>query len=229
MARERQRTDADDADEYAGSRRAMVRVDVERRGVRDPRVLGAMATVRRERFVPPRFAGSAYADRPLPIAAGQTISQPYVVAVMAERARIRATDRVLEVGTGSGYGAAVLAHLADEVWTIERHHELAEAARARLEGEGIDNVHVVEGDGTRGWPAAAPYDAIVTTAAARSVPDALITQLTEGGRLVIPVEDGRSGEMLRCYTRRGDDVDVEDVFPVRFVPLVHDSTSPADR
>jgi protein-L-isoaspartate(D-aspartate) O-methyltransferase len=206
----------------------MVRSDIKRRGVRDPRVLEAMATVRRDRFVAPRLAGSAYDDRPLPIAAGQTISQPYVVAVMAERARVGPTDRVLEVGTGSGYGAAVLARLAAEVWTIERHHELVEAARRRLGEEGVDNVHVVEGDGTRGWPAAAPYDAIVTTASARSVPDALIAQLAEGGRLVIPVADGWSGEMLRCYTRRGDEVDVEDVFPVRFVPLIGDPAAPPE-
>jgi protein-L-isoaspartate(D-aspartate) O-methyltransferase len=204
----------------------MVRSDIAGRDVSDPRVLDAMATVRRDRFVPERVARSAYDDRPLSIGAGQTISQPYVVAVMAERARPGPDDRVLEVGTGSGYGAAVLGHLAAEVWTIERHHELAEAAQERLTAEGMDNVHVVEGDGTRGWPSAAPYDAIVVTAGAPTVPVELLAQLADGGRLVIPVADRRGDEMLRCLTRRGDEVHEEDVFPVRFVPLVPDPAGP---
>jgi protein-L-isoaspartate(D-aspartate) O-methyltransferase len=205
----------------------MVRDDIERRGVSDPRVLAAMSTVHRHRFVAPAMARAAYEDRPLPIDAGQTISQPYVVAVMAERARPAPTDRVLEVGTGSGYGAAVLGHLARAVWTVERHRALAEIARRRLAAEGLDNVHVIEGDGTRGWPAEAPFDAIVVTAAAPAVPSALLDQLADGGRLVVPVADRRGGEMLRCITRHGGDLDETDVFPVRFVPLVSDPDPPA--
>lgn len=208
------------ADRFAAVRHRMVRADIAARGVTDARVLDAMRTVRRDRFVPPWLARSAYEDRPLPIASGQTISQPYVVAVMAERARVAPGDRVLEIGTGSGYGAAVLAHLAGEVWTIERHRELAESARRHLADEGVANVHVVVGDGTRGWPEAAPFDAIVVTAAARDVPLDLVEQLADGGRLVIPVEGRWRAEMLRCITRHGDELHSEEVFPVRFVPLV---------
>jgi protein-L-isoaspartate(D-aspartate) O-methyltransferase len=168
-------------------REAMVRAQIERRGVHDPRVLEALRRVPRERFVPADQAEHAYEDRALPIGMGQTISQPYIVAVMTAALRAGDDDRVLEIGTGSGYQAAVLAHLAAHVWSIERHAELAHAARSRLADLGITNVTVIVGDGTAGHPAAAPYDRILVTAGAPRVPGALEAQLAPGGRLVIPV------------------------------------------
>lgn len=199
----------------------MVDRDIEARGVRDPRVLDAMRTVPREVFVPERFEDSAYDDRPLPIGRGQTISQPYVVALMAEAAEVQPDDRVLEVGTGSGYGAAVLAHLASHVWTVERHGPLAASARAALQAAGCKNVHVLHADGTRGWPEASPYDAIVVTAAGREVPEVLLEQLADGGRLVMPVGDRFAQQLLRVR-RRGDRLEYEDLGAVRFVPLLPD-------
>ena len=151
--------------------------DVAARGITDERGLSAMRSVHRERFVPAELAESAYHDSALPIGSGQTISQPYIVALMAEAAEISPSDKVLEVGTGSGYGAAVLAELAAEVWTIERHTNLAESARRQLRAEGIDNVHVLVGDGTLGWPEESPYDAIVVTASGPGIPAALREQL----------------------------------------------------
>lgn len=192
------------------------------RGVADPRVLAAMAAVRREHFVDPSLAAAAYDDRPLGIGRGQTISQPYMVAVMAEQARIGPGDRVLEVGTGSGYGAAVLASLGAEVWTIERHPDLAERAARNLAADGFGTVRVVVGDGTRGLADQAPFDAIVVTACPPAVPPALTDQLADGGRLVIPVGPEQGVQTLVRVTRRGDRLDTEDLGPVRFVPLVSD-------
>ncbi len=206
-------------------REKMVRRTVEGRGVRDPRVLEAMRTVPRERFVQADQDRAAYDDRPLPIGSGQTISQPYIVALMAEAAAPRETDTVLEIGTGSGYGAAVLAQLAGRVVTLERHADLAEAAGAVLRDLSIDNVEVVVGDGTRGWPPEAPYDAIVVTAAARVIPPALPAQLVDGGRLVIPVGARTGSQKLLCLLRRGEELQELDLGPVAFVPLVAD---PAD-
>jgi protein-L-isoaspartate(D-aspartate) O-methyltransferase len=168
-------------------RESMVRVQIERRGVHDARVLDALRRVPRELFVPAEQAAHAYEDRALPIGLGQTISQPYIVAVMTAALRVCQGDRVLEIGTGSGYQAAVLAQLAAHVWSIERHPELAEAARSRLAALGITNVTVVVGDGTAGHPEEAPYDRILVTAGAPRVPGALEVQLASGGRLVIPV------------------------------------------
>lgn len=190
------------------------------RGVRDPSVLAAMRTVPRERFVHDELAESAYADTPLPIDERQTISQPFIVAWMAEAAVIGPESRVLEVGTGSGYGAAVLSQLAGEVRTIERFERLADDARARLLHLGYDNVTVFHGDGSLGLPEVAPFDAIVVTAGSPIVPPALVDQLTDGGRLVIPVgPEPRLQELVRVR-RSGEDNVEESLGPVRFVPLV---------
>ena len=205
-------------------RDAMVAAQIERRGVRDARVLEAMRRVPRELFVDETDVGRAHEDSALAIGCGQTISQPYIVAVMAEAACIEPGARVLDVGTGSGYGAAVLARLADRVVSVERHAPLAEAAREKLARAGIDNVEVHVGDGTRGWPTAAPFDAIVVAAAAERVPEALKEQLKPSGRLVMPVGKGVGhwgSQRLMVFTRKdGDLVDAEDLGPVAFVPLV---------
>lgn len=205
---------------YYRRRQRMVLADIARRGIDDDRVLKALGTVRRERFVPEDLAELAYNDAPLPIADGQTISQPFIVALMAEQARIQPDDRVLEVGTGSGYGAAVLACLAAEVWTIERYHDLAVRAKAVLAAEGFTNVKVVEGDGTLGWPEAAPFDAIIVTAGGPAPPEALCEQLVDGGRLVIPIGKKRRSQRLLRVTRKGDRFVEERLGAVRFVPLV---------
>ena len=197
----------------------MVERQLARRGIADERVLTAMGRVRREAFVPADLAEFAYDDNPLPIAEGQTISQPYIVALMAEAARIGPDDRVLEVGTGSGYAAAVFAELAREVVTIERHAALADGARAALRELGYSNIHVVTGDGSRGVPDRAPYDAILVAAGAPAPPDSLKRQLAEEGRLVIPVSVD-SHQELRVVTRRGDIFETEDLGAVRFVPLM---------
>jgi protein-L-isoaspartate(D-aspartate) O-methyltransferase len=197
----------------------MVEDQIVGRGVSDRRVAAAMRTVPREWFVPPEHAEEAYEDHPLPIGHGQTISQPYVVALMAEAAEVGPEDRVLEVGAGSGYGAAVLSQLAAHVWTIERHGPLARTAQDALEAAKIQNVHVLHADGTRGWPEAAPYDAIVVTAAGDEVPSALLDQLGEGGRLVMPVGGSGAQELLRI-TRSDGDFQRENLGAVRFVPLL---------
>ncbi|HYG64954.1 MAG TPA: protein-L-isoaspartate(D-aspartate) O-methyltransferase, partial [Thermoanaerobaculia bacterium] len=207
--------------DFAIRRREMVDQQIARRGVRDPRVLEALATVPREAFVPEHLAEFAYDDTPLPIGEEQTISQPFIVALMAEALELQAGDRVLEIGAGSGYAAAVLSRLAGEVYAIERHASLAKQASRRLEELGYGNVRVHHGDGTLGWPEAAPYDAIVVAAGGPDVPPALVDQLAPGGRLVIPVgSDPRLQKLIRL--RRGaDGVDRrEDLGDVRFVPLV---------
>jgi protein-L-isoaspartate(D-aspartate) O-methyltransferase len=204
----------------AAARARSVDRDVADRGVRDPRVLAAMRAVRRECFIPVDLADFAYDDNPLPIGEGQTISQPYIVAHMAEAAEITSSDKVLEVGTGSGYGAAVLAELAAQVWTIERHERLADQARDNLRSQEVGNVHVVVGDGTLGWPDEAPFDAIIVTASGPEVPVALREQLVDGGRLVMPAgPKDRVQSMLRLR-RIGDDYRREDLGSVRFVPLI---------
>ncbi len=209
------------SEERQAERRArMVDRDIARRGVRDEGVLHAMRTVPREKFVPSRHVGQAYADNPLPIGGGQTISQPYVVAMMAAAAEPAPGERVLEIGTGSGYGAAVLSLVTGEVWTIERDRELAAAARQRLRSLGYDNVHVEHGDGTLGWPDAAPYQAIVVTAGGPVVPDALREQVADGGRLVIRVGADRHSQTLVRERRCGDEYRVDELGLVRFVPLV---------
>ncbi len=199
----------------------MVARDIAGRGIRDERVLDAMRTVPREDFVPERKRDAAYEDHPLPIGGGQTISQPYIVALMADAARIAADDKVLEIGTGSGYGAAILSHLAERVHTVERIPELAERAAVALAG--YSNVEVHVGDGTDGWAQDAPYDAIVVTAAGTSVPAALTEQLADGGRLIIPVGRQYSAQRLECIERRGEEFHTTDLGGVAFVPLVADT------
>ena len=205
------------------NRERMVNVQIARRGVRDPRVLEAMQEVPREQFVDPGFEEFAYEDSPLPIGAGQTISQPYIVALMIEAAEIKPDDRVLEVGTGSGYAAAVLSRIAKRVYTIERHESLAETAKARLAQLGYDNVEVRVGDGTRGWPEAAPFDAILVAASGPEVPQALEEQLAIGGRLVMPVSEEVWKQSLRKITRTSATAyQEEDLGAVQFVPLIGD-------
>jgi protein-L-isoaspartate(D-aspartate) O-methyltransferase len=203
------------------ARRRMVAHQIMERGVRSEAVARAMREVPREEFMGENMREFAYSDSPLPIGEGQTISQPYIVAYMTEALELEGGERVLEVGTGSGYAAAVLARIADEVYTIERHPGLARGARATLERLGYRNVRVLEGDGTRGWPDAAPYDAIVVAAGGAEVPPALRSQLAVGGRLVIPVGPTPREQRLVRVTRAGEDeFEAEDLLPVRFVPLI---------
>jgi protein-L-isoaspartate(D-aspartate) O-methyltransferase len=201
------------------ARHNMVVEQLERRGIRDPRVLEAMEWVPREEFVPPELIDLAYDDRALPIGLEQTISQPYTVAFMCQEARLSADDKVLEIGTGSGYGAAVLSLLAREVHTVERLEELYQIARDRLARLGFHNVIVHLDDGTRGLPEEAPFDAIVVTAGAESLPPAYKEQLADGGRLVIPIGPPAYQQMVRL-TRRGDEFDRDHLGSFGFVPLV---------
>ncbi|MCQ3811019.1 MAG: protein-L-isoaspartate(D-aspartate) O-methyltransferase [Acidimicrobiia bacterium] len=210
-------------DRHRDRRLAMVSRQIEGRGVCDPRVLEAMRSVPRHRFVSRTLAADAYKDHPLPISAGQTISQPYIVALMAEAAAISPDQHVLEVGTGSGYGAAVLAELAATVITVERHRKLADSAARVLDDLGYDNATVVCGDGSQGHPPGAPYDAVVVTAAATSVPPPLVDQLADGGRLVIPVGPPSFSQDLTLISRVGDETPSKKFCPVRFVPLVEES------
>ena len=211
----------------AARRAQMVAHDIAARGVSDPRVLDAMGAVPRERFVPPELVDLAYADRPLPIGDGQTISQPYVVAWMAEALELAPTDRVLEIGAGSGYGAAVLAQLTPHVWSIERVPALAARARANLVAAGVTTVQVVEGDGTLGLPGQGPFDAIVLTAAGPAVPPALSAQLAEGGRLVAPVGAEHGPQELVRVRRTGARFELEVLGAVQFVPLIGAQGFPA--
>ncbi|MEZ5175000.1 MAG: protein-L-isoaspartate(D-aspartate) O-methyltransferase [Acidimicrobiia bacterium] len=214
---------SDEGSVFTRARARMVARDIASRGVSDPDVLRAMRTVPRERFIPSELAEFAYENHPLPIAEEQTISQPYIVALMAEAAEVGPRDRVLEVGAGSGYGAAVLSRIAAEVWTIERHRALADNARRMLEELGYHNAHVVWGDGTLGYPDAAPFDAIVVTAGAVQIPEALLEQLIDGGRRVIPVGPTSRQQRLLRIRRDGDTFNREDFGPVRFVSLVGDA------
>ena len=207
--------------DFAELREAMVERQIAARGISGAALLAALRHVPREAFVSPAFSHQAYGDHPLPIEAGQTISQPYIVALMIEAAAIGPGDRVLEVGAGSGYAAAVMSRIAGEVVAVERKTELAELARERLQRLGHANVSVVEGDGSRGWLERAPYDAILVAAAARQVPPPLIDQLAPGGRLVMPV--GRRGwiQQLIKLTRHCDGrIEHESLGGVRFVPLI---------
>jgi protein-L-isoaspartate(D-aspartate) O-methyltransferase len=207
--------------DFTALRRRMVNTQLVARGVRDPDVLEAMSTVPREAFVPADQVQFAYADSPLPIGQGQTISQPYIVAWMTEALDLALDERVLEIGTGSGYAAAVLSRIATEVYTVERHLKLARAAEARFQRLGYDNIHVHVGDGTLGWVEHAPYDAIVVTAGGPEVPDPLLEQLAEGGRLVIPVgQTLNQQELVRVHRSHEDGYVHESLGAVRFVPLV---------
>jgi len=200
------------------ARARMVADQIRARGVSDPRVLGAMTRVPRERFVPEDLRHEAFDDRPLPIGHGQTISQPYIVAFMTEALKLEPSHRVLEIGTGCGYQTAVLAELAGEIYSIELVETLAERARATLEGLGYTNVHVRAGDGHAGWPEQAPFDRIIGAAAPADVPPALVEQLAEGGILVMPV--GVSFQELRVLRKHDTGIELLATLPVRFVPML---------
>ncbi len=201
-------------------RQRMVADQLRRRDISDPRVLAAFAAVPRDRFVPADLLPRAYDDGPLPIGAGQTISQPYIVAITAQALQLTGRERVLEIGTGSGYAAAILGVLAREVVTIERIPALASSARIVLAELGISNVHVYEGDGTLGWPAGAPYEAIAVAAGAPAPPPALLAQLTIGGRLVVPTGTSASQRLVRITRTSETEYQEEDLGDVRFVPLL---------
>lgn len=206
------------ADSEAGQRARMVDTQIAARGVRDPRVLAAMKKVPRHLFVDPAARGQAYEDHPVPIGNNQTISQPYIVALMTELLELPARGRVLEIGTGSGYQSAVLGEMAAEVYSIEILPELAKAAGDKLKELGYTNVEVRAGDGYRGWPEHAPFDGIVVTAAPERIPQPLLDQLAIGGRMVIPV--GGFFQELKVFTKDKDGrVTEKDIIPVRFVPM----------
>ena len=200
-------------------RREMVERQLRKRGIRDERVLAAMVSVPRHEFIPAELASEAYGDRPLPIGQGQTISQPFMVAAMAVALELSGGERVLEIGAGSGYQAAVLSLLAREVHTVEIHEELAVASRERLRRLGYANVEVHVGDGTLGWPDEAPFEAIIVTAAAPDVPPPLATQLAEGGRLIIPVGTSDEQRLLRVE-KHDDELSTRSLYHCRFVPLI---------
>lgn len=211
-----QQKEAGAKDEYQKERRRLVE-GIRAQGVRNKGVLDAMLQVPRHRFVPSSHVHLAYRDHPLPIGQGQTISQPFIVAYMSEAAEVSRNEKVLEIGTGSGYQAAVLAHLAKDVYSIEIIPELAERARQTLQELGYQNIHLKTGNGYEGWPEHAPFDAIVVTAAPDKIPQALIDQLAVGGKMVIPV--GTTYQEMVVVTKKKSGVVEERTFPVRFVPM----------
>ncbi len=195
-------------------------MQLRRRGIHDTRVLRAMELVPREAFVEPSFVEQAYLDTALPIECGQTISQPYVVAYMTEKLGVEPRDKVLEIGTGSGYQAAVLSHLCRRVYTIERFRELQKLAEQRFQKLGLDNITTVIGDGQLGWPPQAPFDRIIVTAAAATPPEALLEQLKMGGRMIIPLGETRDSQFVTQIDKTPDGLEETQLLPVRFVPLV---------
>jgi protein-L-isoaspartate(D-aspartate) O-methyltransferase len=207
------------SDRHAEARDEMVARQLKARGIANPRVLAAMGRVPRHEFVPLSLRGAAYGDHPLPIGHGQTISQPYIVAFMTEALNPSPSDRVLEVGTGSGYQAAVLAELVAKVYTIEIVPALGERARSDLVRLKYDNVLVRIGDGYEGWPEHAPFDAIIVTCSPEHVPAPLVAQLRDGGRMIIPVGEVRTGQELYLLEKRGAKVVQRAILPVRFVPM----------
>ncbi|MFH0932861.1 MAG: protein-L-isoaspartate(D-aspartate) O-methyltransferase [Nitrospirota bacterium] len=208
------------SDPYQQKRQAMVDNDIKGRGIKDKKVLEVMAKIPRHLFVDKNLRDKAYADYPLPIGEGQTISQPYVVALMTESLLLKPTDKVLEIGTGSGYQAAVLAEIVKEVYTIEIRKSLADVAAQRLKDLGCKNVKVKYADGYFGWEDYAPFDAIIITAAANHIPPPLIKQLKEGGRLIIPLGSTVYYQVLTLATKKKGELDVVQMGPVAFVPLV---------
>jgi protein-L-isoaspartate(D-aspartate) O-methyltransferase len=207
------------AGDEARQRDRLVSTTIEERGVKDPRVLKAMRTVPRHLLIPERYRRDAHGDHPVPIGHGQTISQPYLVAFMSEIIGVKEGDRVLEIGTGSGYQAAVLAEMGAKVFTIEIIPELARRAAADLREIGYADVETREGDGYFGWPEKAPFDAIIVTAAADRIPPPLIEQLADGGRMIIPVGPPLGEQFLLLVTKQGERVRTKQILPVRFVPL----------
>ena len=207
--------------DFVAEREAMVERQLMHRGICEAQILDAFRAVPREAFVSPELGHMAYEDHPLPIEARQTISQPYIVALMIQAAEISASDRVLEIGSGSGYAAAVISRIASRVIGVERQHELVEIARERMSRLGYDNVEIVEGDGTKGWPGAAPYDAILAAASGSHVPKSLIDQLKPGGRIVMPLGDpGWVQTLVKLKKRADGTLQQFDLGGVRFVPLI---------
>jgi protein-L-isoaspartate(D-aspartate) O-methyltransferase len=207
--------------DFAAEREAMVERQIASRGIREPAILEAFRAVPREAFLSPDCRDLAYGDHPLPIEAGQTISQPYIVALMVHAAEIKCGDKVLEVGAGSGYAAAVMSRIAGEVIAIERQGELVKVAQERMQRLGYDNVRIVEGDGTRGWEADSPYDAILAAASGSHVPPAWVEQLADGGRIVMPVGEPSFVQKLVKVTKGPvGNLITEDLGAVRFVPLI---------
>jgi protein-L-isoaspartate(D-aspartate) O-methyltransferase len=206
-------------DSLLAQRLRMVEEQLRARGIRDERLLAAMAKVPREAFISAEDIANAYGDYPLPIGAGQTISQPYIVAVMVEALELQPNDRVLEVGSGTGYQAAILGELCAEVWSIERHAELADKALEILQRLGYSNIHVVTGDGSLGLPEQAPFDKILVAAAAPRVPETLVAQLVDGGQLVVPV-GSRQEQQVQVVRKIGNETTVSLRDPCRFVPLL---------
>jgi protein-L-isoaspartate(D-aspartate) O-methyltransferase len=211
--------------DFAGERQRMVEQQLKTRGIKDERVLAAMAKVPREEFVPQDSRAASYDDGPLPIGYDQTISQPYIVAFMTEQLRPKPSDRVLEVGTGSGYQAAILAELVADVYTIEIVEPLAKNAEATLPRLGYKNIHMKVGDGYKGWPEQAPFDAIIVTCAPDKVPQPLIDQLKDGGRMVIPVGE-RFAQQLYLLEKKNGQLKESVSLPVRFVPMMRDAQKP---
>ena len=206
---------------YAAEREAMVERQIESRGITDPKILEAFRAVPREAFISEDYADLAYGAHPLPIEAGQTISQPYIVALMIKAAEIKPGDKVLEVGAGSGYAAAVISRIAGKVVAIERQRELVKIAQQRIARLGYDNVKIVEGDGTRGCPEEAPFDAILAAASGSHLPPQWVEQLAEGGRIVMPVGDpGWIQKLVKVTKGPGGNLITEDLGGVRFVPLI---------
>jgi len=214
---DRRSSKPDSGRDFKTMREKMVETQIKGRGVRDERVLSAMLNVERHRFVPKEYESQAYADRPLPIEEGQTISQPYIVALMTELLELKGEEKVLEVGTGSGYQAAILAELAKEVYTIEIVETLASTAKILLFEQGYRNIQVKAGDGYLGWPEVAPFDAIIVTCAPDHIPKPLMEQLKEGGRLVVPV--GAHSQELKKIVKKSGKIETTDVLPVIFVPM----------
>ncbi len=208
------------ADPYVSERHAMVENDIKVRGIKDKKVLEVMGKIQRHLFVDEKMRDRAYADYPLPIGEGQTISQPYVVALMTEALKLKPADRVLEIGTGSGYQAAVLAEIVKEVYTIEIRKSLADTASGRFKDLGYKNIKVKYADGYFGWEEYAPFDAIIITAAANHIPPPLIKQLKEGGRLILPLGSTVYYQTLTLVTKKKGDLDVEQMGPVAFVPMI---------
>jgi protein-L-isoaspartate(D-aspartate) O-methyltransferase len=210
--------------DLTAQRQAMVEQQIEARGISDPATLAALRTVPRHEFLPMRLRSEAYADYPLPIGHGQTISQPFIVAFMTEAIRPQAGEKILEIGAGSGYQAAILAQMGAEVYTIEIVEPLAEMARQTLERLGYKNARVKSGDGFRGWQEHAPFDAIIVTCAPDKIPAPLVEQLRDGGRMIIPVGSGMNQELV-LLRKTGDKIEKQSVLPVRFVPMTGEAQS----